>query len=397
MSYILSVGTAVPEHEVLQAEVAEFSLRHFSGKLARHSQLMGIFANTQIDKRYFAKPLIWFSEPNHSFRERNDIYLRTAEALSMEAAEKALARAGVAAQDVDYVVFVSTTGLATPSIDAKPIAELGMKPTTKRAPIWGLGCAGGVAGLARAAEFTQADPNAIALLVCVETCSITFQFHDYSKKNFVATALFADGAAAAVIAGDLRFSIADFGLQARNRKSKTFRDPRSDSRNEKRDRGENRKSFLRFADAHSYLFPNSEGVMGWDVVDTGLSVVFAPEIPARIARDMRPVVNDFMQSQGISPRDINHFIMHPGGARVIEAYQEALGLQNGELRHTAGVLRDYGNMSSPTVLFVLERAMNEGKIKPDEWVLMGALGPGFSSELALLKGSVLSLPKDGAT
>lgn len=370
MSYILSVGTAVPAHEVLQTEAAAFSLRHFSGKLARHSQLMGIFPNTQIDRRFFAQPLAWFAEPDHSFQERNAIYIQAAEALSMQAAAQAISRAGFTAQDIDYVVFVSTTGLATPSIDARLIAKMGMKPTTKRAPIWGLGCAGGVAGLARASEYTQADPNSIALLVCVETCSITFQFHDFTKKNFVATALFADGAAAAVISGDCRFSISDFGGQDIHPKSEI----------------ENPKSCLKFVGSHSYLFPNSEHVMGWDVVDTGLSVIFAPEIPARIARDMRPVVNDFMNSCCIEPLGIDHFVMHPGGARVIEAYQEAFGLQNGELRHTAGVLRDFGNMSSPTVLFVLERAMQEGKIKQDDWVLMGALGPGFSSELALLRG-----------
>jgi alkylresorcinol/alkylpyrone synthase len=366
MSYILSVGTAVPEHEVLQADVAAFSLRHFSGKLARHSQLMGIFANTQIDKRYFVRPLPWFSEPDHGFRERNDIYIHTAEALSMQAAEQAIARAGLTAQDIDYVAFVSTTGIATPSIDARLMTKMGMKPTTKRAPIWGLGCAGGVAGLARAAEFTQADPHAIALLVCVETCSVTFQFHDFSKKNFVATALFADGAAAAVVSGELRMRNGEStGMHS------TFRIPYSP---------------LKFVASHSYLFPNSENVMGWDVVDTGLSVIFAPEIPARIARDMQPVVADFMGQQCITARDLDHFVMHPGGARVIEAYQEAFGLEDGELRHTAGVLREFGNMSSPTVLFVLERAMAEGKIKQDDWVLMGALGPGFSSELALLKG-----------
>jgi alkylresorcinol/alkylpyrone synthase len=359
MSYILSVGTAVPEHEVLQADVAAFSLRHFSGKLARHSQLMGIFHNTLIDRRYFARPLSWFAEPTHSFHERNDIYIHTAEALSMKAAAQAIARAGLTAQDIDHVVFVSTTGLATPSIDAKLIAKMGMKPTTKRAPLWGLGCAGGVAGLARAAEFTQADPDATALLVAVETCSVTFQFHDYSKKNFVATALFADGAAAAVVSGELR---------VRNGESTGMHSP------------------LKFVSSHSHLFPNSENVMGWDVVDTGLSVIFAPEIPARIARDMQPVVNDFMNRHHINPLDLDHFIMHPGGARVIEAYQEAFGLQNGELRHTAGVLRDFGNMSSPTVLFVLERAMREGRIQQDDLVLMGALGPGFSSELALLRG-----------
>ena len=147
-----------------------------------------------------------------------------------------------------------------------------MKPTTKRAPIWGLGCAGGVAGLARAAEFTQADPNAIALLVAVEMCSVTFQFNDFSKKNFVATALFADGAAAAVVAGDQRLETGD------SRWIENLQSPIP-----------NFHAPLHYVGSHSYLFPNSENVMGWDVVDTGLSVIFAPEIPARIARDMLDV------------------------------------------------------------------------------------------------------------
>ena len=355
MSYILSVGTALPEFVVSQADAAEFALRHFSGKLAKHSQLMSIFPNTRIDKRHLVRPLDWFANHAHSWKERNDIYVESAEALSACAAKKALEKAGLSPEQVDFIVFVSTTGLSTPSIDSKLITRLGMRPTTKRVPMWGLGCAGGVAGLARAAEFTRAFPDKVALLVSVETCSITFQFGDFSKKNFVATSLFADGAAAAVVAGanvNRQPSIVD----------------------------------VRFVGSHSNLFPNSEHVMGWDVLDTGLSVIFAPEIPARIARDMQPIIVDFLQEHALTPDDLAHYIMHPGGARVIESYQEAFGLHNGELKHAVDVLRECGNMSSPTALFVLERVLASGTIKPNDYALMGALGPGFSSEMALLQG-----------
>ncbi|GIV83586.1 MAG: putative chalcone synthase [Candidatus Roseilinea sp.] len=361
MAYLLSVGTALPPYTVTQEEAAAFSLRHFEGKLARHSQLMSIFSNARITKRHFVAPLEWFSTPNHSLKERNDLYIRSAEALGMAAAQRALDRAGVSPREVDFIVFVSTTGLATPSIDARLIAKLAMRSTTKRLPVWGLGCAGGVAGLARAAEFARAFPDALALLVSVETCSITFQFHDFSKKNFVATAIFADGAAAAVIAGEAwarRSALAG-------------------------------RATLQYVASHSYLFPNSEHVMGWDVVDTGLSVVFAPEIPARIARDMRPVVVEFLDECRLDRSDLSHYVLHPGGARVIEAYREAFGLSEIALQSSSSVLCECGNMSSPTVLFVLERALQTNHIATGQYVLMGALGPGFSSELALLRSAVL--------
>ncbi len=364
MSYILSVGTALPEHVVLQEEAGAFALRHFDGKLAKHSQLMTIFPNTRIAKRHFVRPLTWFATHEHSLKERNDIYLQSAEQLSLAAAHCALDRAGIAPEAIDFIVFVSTTGMATPSIDAKLISQMGMRPTTKRAPIWGLGCAGGVAGLARAAEFVRAFPDKTALLVSVETCSVTFQFGDFSKKNFVATSLFADGAAAAVVGGETRV---EGGGNTTSRP--TLYAP------------------LKFLGSHSHLFPNSEHVMGWDVVDTGLSVIFAPEIPARIARDMRPIVQDFLSQYSLHPERLSHYVMHPGGARVLQAYQEAFGLTDEALQLSADVLRDCGNMSSPTVLFVLERIMAANKIHTGEIALMAALGPGFSSEMALLVGT----------
>ncbi len=351
MSVILSVGTALPPFVVSQQEAAVFALRHFNGRLAKHDQLMQIFPNTRIARRHFVVPLAWFETPHHSWQERNEIYLRSAESLGICAAQDALTQADISPDAVDFVAFVSTTGLATPSLDARLIARLGMRPNTRRLPIWGLGCAGGVAGLARVAEFTRAEPDAVGLLVAVETCSITFQFHDFSKKNFVATSLFADGAAAAVLVGD---RVARHGL--------------------------------RFVGAYSHLFPDSEHVMGWEVLDSGLAVIFAPEIPARIARDLPPVVQAMLQALGRPAQHIHHYALHPGGARVLDAYAEAFHLSPEDLRHSAQVLHDCGNMSSPTVLFVLRQLMQEGHVNAGERVLLGALGPGFSAELALLEG-----------
>ncbi|MCS7057001.1 MAG: hypothetical protein NZM18_12610 [Thermoflexales bacterium] len=361
MAYLLSVGTALPPYVVTQEEAAAFSLRHFEGRLARHGQLMSIFTNARIAKRHFVAPLEWFSTPHHSLKERNDLYICSAEALGIAAARQAFDCSGVAPHEVDFIVFVSTTGLATPSMDARLIAKLGMRPDAKRLPVWGLGCAGGVAGLARAAEFVRAYPDKLALLVSVETCSITFQFHDFSKKNFVATAIFADGAAAALIGG------ADWMRRA----------------------GRTGKVALQYVASHSYIFPNSEHVMGWDIVDTGFSVVFAPEIPARIARDMRPVVEDFLNECRLNLSHLSHYVLHPGGARVIDAYHEAFELSEAALQSSSDVLYECGNMSSPTVLFVLQRVLHADRVAPGEHALMGALGPGFSSELALLRGAVV--------
>jgi alkylresorcinol/alkylpyrone synthase len=260
--------------------------------------------------------------------------------------------------------------MATPSLDALLIDALGMDRHTKRTPIWGLGCAGGVAGLARAAEFTLAYPDKVALLVAVETCSTTFQFGDFSKKNFVATSLFADGAAAAVIVGENRM------MRWEERRTPTSPAIRAISP-------------LHFVGSYSTLFPDSRHVMGWDVIDTGLSVVFAPEIPARVARDMQVEIAQLMIQHGLTLRDARHFVLHPGGARVLDAYIEGIGLQHADLAHARQVLRECGNMSSPTVLFVLECMLADRahRINPGEYVIMGALGPGFSSELALLQGS----------
>ena len=358
-SHILSVGTALPPYTLAQAEVAQFARKHFEGKLRRAEQLMQIFENTQIDVRHLVVPLTWFDQPNHTWKERNDLYIAQAEAMSLAAAQQALDRAGLASQAVDMILYVSTSGLVTPSMDARLITKLGMKPTTKRLPIWGLGCAGGVSGLSRALDWCKAYPDQTALLVVAETSSLTYQADDYSMKNFISCSLFADGAAAVVVTGDECHS----SLVTRH----SLAVP------------------LKFLSSQSTLFPNSEHVMGWNVGDMGMEVILAPEIPARIARDLKPVVEQLLQPQGLCACDVKHYIMHPGGARVLDAFDAAFELQHDEMRFSREVLRQHGNMSAPTALFVLERILHSGSIQPGDHALIGAMGPGFSSELILVR------------
>ncbi len=374
MSNILSVGTALPPHALTQTDLAQFARRHFEGKLRRAEQLLQIFENTQIDARHLVVPLAWFDQPNHTWKERNDLYIAQAEAMSLTAAQQALDRAGLAPQDVDMLIYVSTSGLITPSMDARLITKLGMKATTKRLPIWGLGCAGGVAGLARALDWCKAYPDKTALLVVAETSSLTFQADDYTMKNFISCSLFADGAAAVVVRGD------ECGIVTSDECRVTSVEHRSSLVTR-----HSPLSSLHFLSSQSTLFPNSEHVMGWSVGDMGMEVILAPEIPARIARDLKPVVEQLLQPHGLCAGDIKHYIMHPGGARVLDAFDAAFDLQHDELRFSREVLRQHGNMSAPTALFVLEHILTSNVIQPGDYALIGAMGPGFSSELILVR------------
>jgi alkylresorcinol/alkylpyrone synthase len=263
---------------------------------------------------------------------------------------RCLAAAECTAGDVDHIFFVSTTGLAAPSLDARLMALLGMSRHTRRTPIWGLGCAGGVAGLARASEYVRAFPAQRALLVCVELCSVTFQFDDRSKRNLVATSLFGDGAAAVLIEGD---ATGGGGPE--------------------------------IVATQSTLFPDSFDLMGWDIVDTGMRVVFGAGIPRVVTAHYHDLATEFLKMHELSLADIQHHIYHPGGAKVVHAYEQAAGLAGDALQPSREILRQYGNMSSATVLFVLEQYLQRG-IAPGEHGLMTVFGPGFSAEMALICG-----------
>jgi alkylresorcinol/alkylpyrone synthase len=329
--------------------VQRLARQFFAPAIDNIDRYTSIFENAEIETRSLAAPLEWFTE-RRSWGEANDLWIETATMLGVEAARRCLAAARLAARDVDHIFFVSTTGLAAPSIDARIMTLLDMPRHTRRTPIWGLGCAGGIAGLARASEYVRAFPKGRALLVCVELCSLTFQFDDHSKRNLVAASLFGDGAAAVLVEGD---ALDGAGPD--------------------------------IVATESTLFPNSLDLMGWDIVDSGMRVVFGAGIPRIVTAQYRGLATEFLGRYGLSLPQVDHHIYHPGGAKVLRAYEQAAELPEQALQHSRAVLRDYGNMSSATVLFVLKAFIDSG-IRCGEHALLTVFGPGFSAEMALIKG-----------
>lgn len=349
MPRLLSVATAVPATCIEQATAAAFARERFAGKLPDLERLMPLFSHAGIDTRYFAVPQEWFFTA-HDLAERSAIYAREATLLSAQAATDALTRAGLAPTDIDYIIYVNTTGLATPSIDARLVNVLGLRADVRRTPVWGLGCAGGVAGLAQAYHYALAHAGARVLVVAAELCGLTFLPDDMSKANLVATALFADGAAAAVVVGDGRPGP---GLEILGTRSR--------------------------------LYPDSLDVMGWTVLQEGLQVVFAQRIPEIVRQTAAAEIGAFLAAHGATLADVDAFLLHPGGTKVLEAYAEALTLRPEQLDLPRSVLRDYGNMSSATVLFVIERYLRLHGTGNGGFGLVSALGPGFSSESLLVR------------
>lgn len=356
MPTIRSTATAVPPHRIEQAQVSAMARAYFGPSFPAIDRYMTVFEHAQIDARYFAAPAEWFLTP-HSFQEANDLYISVASALNQQVAQACLDQAGLTPADVDHVIFVSTTGMAAPSLDAVMINRMGMGRHTRRTPIWGLGCAGGIGGLARAYDYALAHPSERVLLVATELCSVTFQWGDFSKRNFIASSLFADGAAAVLVEGDAAKPVAQAATAP-----------------------------LAILGTQSTTWPATHEVMGWDIVSTGMRVVFSARIPSIIQTLMRENVEELLSGHGLTLDDIEHWVLHPGGAKVVSAYESSLGIDPERLRHTRSVLRDYGNMSSATVFFVLERFLRERAIKPGEYGVLAVLGPGFSCELALVRG-----------
>jgi len=351
MPRIVSVGTALPPNRLTQNEIKEFVRRFFQDTFKDLDRLLPIFENGQVQTRYLCMPLNWYGEP-HQFSEKNALYREWAYRLGMEAIRNCLSHTGVEVTDIDHLFFVSTTGISTPSMDALLMNGLNMDPHMKRTPIWGLGCAGGAVGLTRAFDYLRAYPENRALLVAVETCSLTFQPQDTSKSNLIGTSLFADGAAAVLLEGD--------------------RCPG----------GRKGPNILYTC---STLWKNTENIMGWDVNEHGLKVIFSRDIPSLTQTLLKPAIIEFLTLHQFDLKDISYFITHPGGYKVIEAYASSLGQPLERFHHPLGVLRDYGNMSSASVLFVLQRYMQEG-IEKGKYGLITALGPGFCSELLLVEG-----------
>ncbi len=342
---LLSLATAVPPH-VIEQQDAKATARRAFGRKNLFDRLSGVFDNAAIATRHTVAPLDWY-EQQHGWAERNAVYLAASEQMFQDAAAKAIAESGLSPNQIDGVVSVSTTGIATPSLEARVGKRLGLRDNVRRVPVFGLGCAGGVNGLSLAARLAAADPGTNWLFVTVETCSISIRLDSDDPAAVVATALFGDGAAAAVVSS-----------------------------------GE--QSLARITGSAEKLWPDTLRIMGWDVEDPGLAVVFDRAIPPFIEAELASAVDGMCAELGIARADIDRFCCHPGGVKVIDAIETALQLHQGELNLEREVLRDYGNMSAPTVMFVLERLLAQGL--PNK-VMMTAFGPGFTCAGLLLEAA----------
>ncbi|WP_336962809.1 type III polyketide synthase [Sphingobium aquiterrae] len=341
---LLSLATASPPH-VLDQHVALAAARDLMAHEFRDFERMtSVFANAGIQYRQLARPVEWYLTP-HDFTERTAVYLEVALDLFVSASEKALAQAGIDVSAVDTIITVSSTGIATPSLEARALGRMGFRSDVVRVPIFGLGCAGGVSGLGLAAKLARVAPGSTVLFVTVELCSLTIRDATVDKADVVAAALFGDGAAACVVrAGD--------------------------------------EGFAQITDSAEKTWPDTLDIMGWQMEPSGLGVVLNRAIPAFARRHMAEAMAQMLEPQGLRTGDVDRFICHPGGARVIDALETALLLNQGALDHEREVLRLHGNMSAPTALFVLDRARAQ-ELPPRS--VLTALGPGFTASTVTLK------------
>lgn len=351
MAKIISVGTCDAPYKLPQNEIREFVKKLYANTYNEIERMISVFDNSTISSRHLSAPIEWL-EKEHSFKERNEKFRDVAVELSIKAINECLLNVNAENCDIHNIIFVTSTGIATPTIDAVLFNKLKFGRHIRRTPLWGLGCAGGAASISRAMEYCRANPKHNALVVCVELCSLTFQKDDLSKSNIIATSLFSDGCAAVLVSGKENSLYNNNGVE--------------------------------LIDSLSTIYDDSLDVMGWDIVDNGFKVIFSRDIPTIVKDYVNPNIKELLDKHNLAIRDIKHYVAHPGGAKVITAYEESLGIPEGTLKNSRKVLREHGNMSSPSVLYVLKEFINNG-FNAGEYGLLSALGPGFSSELVLFK------------
>ncbi|MCK6446544.1 MAG: type III polyketide synthase [Planctomycetes bacterium] len=348
---IASVASALPVHRYEQTVLAAFARERVwnaDPEVAR--RIESFFVNTQVETRHLALPLERYAELR-TFGEFNDEWIRAATDLGEQAVRRALERAGLEPRDVDAIVFSTVTGVASPSIDARLVNRLGLRPDVKRMPLFGLGCVAGASALSRAADLVAGPRVETVVVLTIELCSLTVQREDKSVANLIASGLFGDGAAAAVVVAD---------------RSRIKRGPR-------------------IAATRSVFYPDTEDVMGWHVSESGFGIVLSPQVPAVARENVGADVDRFLASEGLSRKDIAAWICHPGGPKVLQAVRDALALEDRDVELSWRSLARVGNLSSASVLFVLEQTLAERTFAPGSHGLLLAMGPGFCSELVLLR------------
>jgi len=349
MPQIAGVGSAFPRHYYRQEEIVAALKRHWAGKMENPQVIDRLHMRVGVDGRHLALPIDSYDDLD-TWGKANNAWIEVAEELAEQSVCRALARAGMCETDLDAIFFVSVTGIASPSIDARLVNRMNLRTNIKRNPIFGLGCVAGAAGIARASDYVRAFPDQVAVLISVELCSLTWQRGDVSVPNLISSGLFGDGAAAVIISGAER---AASGPEV-------------------------------IASASSF-YRGTEYVMGWDISEEGFRIVLSTEVPDMVRKHLGSDVDAFLAEHGLERSDIKSWIMHTGGPKVLEATREALGLTNGALDVSWESLRRVGNLSSTSVLLVLDEFMNKKRPAPGSYSILAAMGPGFCAELVLLR------------
>jgi alkylresorcinol/alkylpyrone synthase len=346
---IVGTATAFPQHYYSQEELLEGLRQYWGHRIENPAVLRRLHRHVGVDGRYLSLPKNEYLALN-TWGEANRHWIRVATELGEQAISRALADAGLRGQDLGAFFFTSVTGISSPSIDALLINKMGLCRNIRRLPIFGLGCVAGAAGISRAADYVKAHPGQIAVLLSVELCSLTLQREDLSTANLISSGLFGDGAAAVLVAGS------DCGLAG--------------------------PAILA---TRSVFYPDTEEMMGWDISENGFRIVLSREVPNLIRKNLAHDVDDFLASRGLTRADIGSWVLHTGGPKILEATADALSLKNGQLDASWECLRRTGNLSSASVLVVLEEVMKNRRPEPGTLGILAAMGPGFCSELVLLE------------
>jgi alkylresorcinol/alkylpyrone synthase len=348
MARIAAVGEAFPDHYHSQTEMLEALKAVWKGTGADLRKLERLHRNTRVQYRHLALPLEAYRP--RPWGETNRLWIEIAEKLGARALEDALEKSGLEATDVDALVFVSVTGIATPSIDARLVNRLGLRRDVRRLPLFGLGCVAGASGLARSADLIQGIGSGVVVLLSVELCSLTLQMDDTSPANMIAAGLFGDGAAAVVLVG-----------------------------------GDAEVTGPSIVATRSVLYPDTEHAMGWDISEKGFRLILSPEIPGLVREHLRGDVDRFLADAGLRRSDIRTWMAHTGGPKVMSAMESSLGLEPGAMSVSWECLATLGNISSASVLQVLKKTMANQRPEKGSYGLMLAMGPGFCSELILVR------------
>ncbi|HVA82458.1 MAG TPA: 3-oxoacyl-[acyl-carrier-protein] synthase III C-terminal domain-containing protein [Candidatus Binataceae bacterium] len=347
---IAGVASAFPEHSYAQEVITAALKAHWGAKLERPGLIERLHSHAAVKRRHLAYPIERYPEFKN-WGETNAAWIEAAPELGARAVDGALERAGLARRDLDALYVVSITGIASPSLDAKLINRMGLRPDLKRTPIFGLGCVAGATGLSRAADYVHGYPDQVAAILSVELCSLTIQRDDISTVNLISSGLFGDGAVAAVVAGRDRLAHGPPEVVA----------------------------------TRSVFYPGTEDIMGWDISEKGFSIVLSPKLPELIRCRLAGDVDAFLREHRLTRGDLGSWVIHPGGPKVLEAVECALGLGSRELEASWECLSRVGNLSSGSVLCVLEETLEHRRPAPGTMGLILAMGPGFCSEMLLVR------------